>query len=215
VTSELLVLHGYRRVTIDDVANSAGVGKGTIYLHWKTRESLFWSVLQRETMWLLESLIAKLSKDPRLAIPHLLIRTIFVEVAERPLVKALLLSDPEVLGNLAHDDAVRAAQHELADNNGYLALLHEYDLLPPSMDTEMAGRIVGNVMNGFFNAQSHSDQVGFTLEEQADLLALVLQRSLAVEDDPPPERLAALSAAVVEFFTHMAQVRQEHLQRAY
>ncbi|WP_234322969.1 helix-turn-helix domain-containing protein, partial [Streptomyces sp. NRRL S-350] len=41
-TAELLEQHGYRRVTIDDVASRAGIGKGTVYLHWKTREALFW-----------------------------------------------------------------------------------------------------------------------------------------------------------------------------
>lgn len=40
-TAELLCQHGYKRVTIDDVARRAGVGKGTVYLHWKTREALF------------------------------------------------------------------------------------------------------------------------------------------------------------------------------
>ena len=55
--AELLRAHGYRRVSIDDVATRAGVGKGTIYLHWRTREALFWAVLQRETLQLLEQLI--------------------------------------------------------------------------------------------------------------------------------------------------------------
>jgi AcrR family transcriptional regulator len=33
--------YGYKRVTIDDLAAGAGIGKSTIYLHWKTREALF------------------------------------------------------------------------------------------------------------------------------------------------------------------------------
>jgi AcrR family transcriptional regulator len=35
-TAELLLRHGYRRVTIDDIARHADIGKGTVYLHWKT-----------------------------------------------------------------------------------------------------------------------------------------------------------------------------------
>src|SRR5436190_14273277 len=37
----LLVRWGYRKTTIDDVAHEAGVGKGTIYLHWKDKNDLF------------------------------------------------------------------------------------------------------------------------------------------------------------------------------
>ncbi len=37
VATTLLVRWGYRKTTIDDVAREAGVGKGTIYLHWKDK----------------------------------------------------------------------------------------------------------------------------------------------------------------------------------
>ena len=46
--AELLLRLGYKRVTIDDVAAHAGIGKGTIYLHYRTREELFYSVIMRE-----------------------------------------------------------------------------------------------------------------------------------------------------------------------
>ena len=46
--AELLLRYGYSRVTIDDVAARANVGKGTVYLHWRTREELFGAVLGRE-----------------------------------------------------------------------------------------------------------------------------------------------------------------------
>ena len=45
---ELLVTHGYRKVTIADVAERAGVGKGTVYLHWASKLELFGAVLVRE-----------------------------------------------------------------------------------------------------------------------------------------------------------------------
>src|SRR6476469_9236668 len=44
----LLVRWGYRKTTIDDVAREAGVGKGTIYLHWKDKNDLFRAAIWRE-----------------------------------------------------------------------------------------------------------------------------------------------------------------------
>src|SRR5438552_17171965 len=44
----LLVRWGYRKTTIDDVAREAGVGKGTIYLHWKDKNELFRAAIWRE-----------------------------------------------------------------------------------------------------------------------------------------------------------------------
>ena len=43
--AELIVRWGYKKTTVDDIARQAGVAKGTIYLHWKTREELFKAVL--------------------------------------------------------------------------------------------------------------------------------------------------------------------------
>src|SRR5215469_11445805 len=88
----LLEQHGYRRVSVEDVAARAGVGKGTVYLHWATREALFWAVVQREAMRLLDDLAARLDGDAGLALPHRLMPALFTDVQHRPLVRALLLS---------------------------------------------------------------------------------------------------------------------------
>ena len=158
VTAGLLLRHGYKRVTIDDVATGAGIGKGTIYLHWKTRETLFWAVLQRDAARLLEQILDQLAEDPGLALPSRLMRAIFVEVARRPLVRALLLSDAEVLGALASDTAVAAAQRELGGNQNYLELLRQQHLLRPDLTVAAAGVILGGVMRGFFADQDAEDR---------------------------------------------------------
>jgi AcrR family transcriptional regulator len=43
----LLARYGYRKMTIDDVAAEAGVGKGTIYLHFESKEELVLSHVDR------------------------------------------------------------------------------------------------------------------------------------------------------------------------
>ena len=48
--SSLILRWGYNKTTIDDVARQAGVAKGTIYLHWNTREELFAALIHRERL---------------------------------------------------------------------------------------------------------------------------------------------------------------------
>jgi hypothetical protein len=69
--------------------------------------------LQRETLGLLERLITDLAADAELALPQRLISRICLEIDGRPLVRALLMSDKEVLGSLTADEAVAAAQKEM------------------------------------------------------------------------------------------------------
>jgi AcrR family transcriptional regulator len=217
--AELLEQHGYRRVSIDDVAARAGVGKGTVYLHWATREALFWAALQRESMRLLDDLAARLSGDAGLALPHRLMPAVFTEVQRRPLVKALLLPDADVLGALAADDSVAAAQRELAGNPDYLVLLAGHGLLRPDLTPTAAGHILGSVMLGFFAAQDAYTRSGddhqLTADQRAELLADVLVRTLEADPPAPADAVAALSAEVSRLFLTISGVQRAQLERAY
>jgi AcrR family transcriptional regulator len=61
---ELLLTFGYRRVTVDDVARRAGVGKGTVYLHWSSKLELFAAVLLRDVASIVEAQLAAMRADP-------------------------------------------------------------------------------------------------------------------------------------------------------
>jgi len=43
----LLARYGYRKMTMDDLANEVGIGKGTIYLHFRSKEDLVLSHIDR------------------------------------------------------------------------------------------------------------------------------------------------------------------------
>jgi len=217
--ADLLGLYGYRRVSIDDVAARARVGKGTIYLHWKTREVLFWAALQREAMRMLDDLVGRLDEDPGLAVPHRLMPAIFLEVVRRPLVKAVLLSDAQVLGALAVDDSVAETQRELAGNPDYLALLAGHGLLRPGLTPKTAGHILSSVLRGFFLDQDDDAQPGGARElsasERAGLLADVLARTLEPDPPAPEAAVAALGAEVTGLFRGITAVQRVQLERAY
>jgi AcrR family transcriptional regulator len=217
--AELLQAHGYRRVSIDDVAALARIGKGTIYLHWKTREALFYAALQREAMRMLDDLVVRLSEEVDLALPHRLLPAIFVQVVRRPLVKAVLLSDTEVLGALAEDESVAAAQRELSGNPDYLGLLASYGLLRATLTSTSAGHILSSVMRGFFASQDEDAQAGpgreLSADQRADLLAEVLARTLETEPPYPAGAVAAFSAEVTDLFRSITAVQRAQLERAW
>jgi AcrR family transcriptional regulator len=217
--AELLQAHGYRRVSIDDVAARAHIGKGTIYLHWKTREALFYAALQREAMRMLDDLVVRLNEDGDLALPHRLLPAIFIQVVRRPLVKAVLLSDTEVLGALAEDESVAAAQRELSGNPDYLGLLARYGLLRAGLTSTSAGHILSSVMRGFFVSEDEDAQAGadrdLSAEQRADLLGEVLARSLEVEPPYPADAVEAFSAEVTGLFRSITDVQRAQLERAY
>ena len=43
----LLARYGYKKMTVDDLAREAGIGKGTVYLHFKSKEDVVLSHVDR------------------------------------------------------------------------------------------------------------------------------------------------------------------------
>jgi len=46
-TDRLLARYGYRKMTVEDIAGEAGIGKGTIYLHFSSKEEVVLSHIDR------------------------------------------------------------------------------------------------------------------------------------------------------------------------
>ena len=46
-TDRLLARYGYRKMTVEDIAVEAGIGKGTIYLHFSSKEEVVLSHIDR------------------------------------------------------------------------------------------------------------------------------------------------------------------------
>lgn len=57
-TAKLLARFGYRKMTIDDLAKETGIGKGTVYLYFPSKEEIALSHIDR----IVERLIARLQE---------------------------------------------------------------------------------------------------------------------------------------------------------
>jgi AcrR family transcriptional regulator len=62
-TDRLLARYGYRKMTVEDIAVEAGIGKGTIYLHFSSKEEVVLSHIDRIVERLNEQLQQIASSD--------------------------------------------------------------------------------------------------------------------------------------------------------
>src|SRR5579872_1354293 len=95
---ELMLRWGYNKTTVDDIARYAGVAKGTIYLHWKTREDLFTALMQREYIRLAEDVKQRIVNDPEGGTLSGIIKHTMLATIKSPLTKAVFLRDTDLLG---------------------------------------------------------------------------------------------------------------------
>ncbi len=194
---ELLVAHGYRRVTVADVAERAGVGKGTVYLHWPSKLELFGAVLVREGIAVGREHVAALRADPEHVVLHRTMRDSFLSIMRRPLARALYTGDAALLGALASDTKIGRAV--VGDNAAYrprhLALLHRHGLLAddPAADPTLYYRLAAATL-GFFLGDELAG--GAELTDRADALAVVVRRAFEPAELPPASALAVVAAEV-------------------
>ncbi|WP_410665244.1 TetR/AcrR family transcriptional regulator [Amycolatopsis sp. lyj-84] len=207
--AELLLRHGYRRVTVEDVAEHAGVGKGTLYLHWKTREQLFLAVMLREAARSIENLAQAIEDDPELTLLHRMTRTQFLNVVRRPLLHAPYLADSGVLGKLAaklHDNQDPRHHEAFLD---YLKLQAEHGLIRTDLEVEDLATAYQAVLHGFLLAPAADP------EAAADLLADTVARAFQPTATPPAAKVRAAAPGAIALFRATAEIDRANLRRAY
>ncbi|MFI6603608.1 TetR/AcrR family transcriptional regulator [Nonomuraea sp. NPDC050536] len=191
MAADLLLRHGYRRVTMDDVADGVGIGKGTVYLHWKTREQLFGAVFAREVLYAMDELRQALRQDPQVCLLHNFARAYFLAITNRPLLRGLLLDDAHLVGKLTSSpDTARDERHATMARD-YLDLLAKHGLLRDDLPVDQIGYAYQATFEGFLRAG----------EQHADLLARTVQRAFEREPAIPDTTLREISTATVTLLT--------------
>jgi AcrR family transcriptional regulator len=198
--AELLVRWGYQRVTIDDVARHAGVGKGTVYLHFRSKDALFLTVLMRVHRVLTERVADRMEADPREVLPSRMMRHVYDEMVADPVARSLYLGDVEVLGKLVHEASDSLGEFTARRQQAmveHIRLLAEGGCLRPGLDAEPAMYVFSAVGLGFVAIDGFGPGISRPdVDSRADLLEATLSAALEVPDPPAAvlERIAPVIA---------------------
>ena len=211
---ELLLSWGYRRVTIDELARRAGVGKGTIYLHWRSREEVFHAVGAREAASMADAIVQAVRDDPAEVALHRHLRRLFVEAMNRPVLRALYTRDADTLDTfLASTHHHHPEGSKLGVNPDYLGVLAAEGMLRAGLRLNDLDYTLPTIVFGFFAAEPFlPPSLGLTLEQKADQLADTVRR--AFEPANVPSR-AAVKRAAVKSIPILGRIALDHRIATY
>ena len=178
--AELILRWGYNKTTLDDIARQAGVAKGTLYLHWKTRNDLFLALLRREDLKLAEDARQRLAADPEGVTLHSLIKHGVLATLKNPLAKAMLLMDSNLLGELTRKDFVSSSFPErMAGWRFFLESLQAQGAVRTDIGIEEHFYMLCAIVMGFLMIDQWMPE-NFTYSDEAiaDMTAETIQRTL-------------------------------------
>jgi AcrR family transcriptional regulator len=199
-TAQLVLRYGCRRVTVDDIARQADIGKGTVYLHWKTRDDVFCAVVEREGLAALDELLDTLRRDRGAWMLHRLARTYFLAIMRRPLLRALFLEDAELLGKVVRTGNAREQRHQLV-SGAYFTLLSRRGLLRDDLSPDAAAYAFMAILEGFIRAEMDADGSG--VEDRSHLLALTVERAFESGRQLPAADEQAVAGEIIALFTDL------------
>ncbi|MGP8300226.1 TetR/AcrR family transcriptional regulator [Streptomyces inhibens] len=238
---ELLLAWGYRRVTIDEIARRAKVGKGTVYLHWKTKESLLLAVVLRVQSRSHQRQLARMRSDPLEILPSRALRGHFLDFLGEPVLRALYTDDVDILGRL--NDTAKTELAELIAQGDramrrHLEVLREHGLVRDDMAVHHQQYALMAMATGFFTSEALlSDRAPDDPEARAEILAHTVRSALETSPgsgagvdlgadpgvslgaDPASGgvRLAAAAGAaapeVIALYEHLAELSAQEMRR--
>lgn len=212
---ELLLRWGYKKTTIDDIAKQAGVAKGTIYLHWKTREDLFFALIARERLRLGQRYLQDTREHPELATLSGLTRYSILALQNDPLLKAVFLQDTDVFGNLLQN--IDVSQLDVAGrvkaNEMYFSFLRDKGLIRSDMDYKKLIHMFSAVVMGFLLIDRYLPRdFQISHEELADQAAEAVHRIIELRK-PDADDLRATIENFDETVKTLFEIQEKELER--
>jgi AcrR family transcriptional regulator len=202
--TRLLVRWGYRKTTIDDVAREAGVGKGTIYLHWKDKNDLFRAAILRAQQRFGEDIQQRIAADPEGGLLHRITMHGMIAALSHPLIAAIISGKSDIFNGFleAYNPGF---YHQLAgEADAYLIRMQQAGLIRADIPVASITYLLTALKVGMINAPEliGPDKVP-AMEDLAEVLSDLIRRWL--EPDQPPNAGGAGKQLYAEYMDKMTQ----------
>jgi AcrR family transcriptional regulator len=177
---ELFALYGYDKTTVDEIAQKAGVAKGTIYLHWESKDSLMAAVITRAIMRYVNTAIAYIKDDPLGGTVGGFVRGVMLSMRENALMRALFKTDRRVFGKFLQRHTFSLMEQRYDIFREAITRLREIGIVRAEADPELMAYIINCMSYGVINLEGSSTP---PIERAIEGMTYVMQRALEAEGD--------------------------------
>ncbi len=185
VATRLLVRWGYRKTTIDDVAREAGVGKGTIYLHWKDKNDLFRAAILRAQRRCGEDIQQRIAADPEGGLLHRVTTHGMLAALSHPLMAAIIGGKSDIFNGFLEAYNPGFYQQLAGEAQAYVTQMQQAGLMRADIPASSVTYLLTALKVGMINTPELIGQDTLPdMEDLTEALSDLLRRWLEPEQRP-------------------------------
>lgn len=182
--ADLFIHYGYDKTTVDDIARQAGISKGAIYLHFKSKDDLFESLLAREMSRYAEEWFALIERDPNGGTIAGVYKNSLYALGNNPFISAIFKRDGRLLGNyLRKPDNLFRAESFRGIRADFLRMMQEAGAVRSDIDPHTTAHIMNILAYGLIGMDEimPQEQIPAT-DDLIEAIAEMMDRALTPAD---------------------------------
>lgn len=145
----LIIRFGYDKMTVADVAKEAGISKGAIYLHFKSKDELIEKLLIRAMLLFSANWFEEIEQDPQGGLIANLYINMLKVIDRTPLMAVIMRQDGRILGNyLRKKDNFFAKNHRQGMRHEFVAKMQEAGAIRKELDPRVVAHIMDMISFG-------------------------------------------------------------------
>lgn len=203
---ELFIQYGFDKTTVAEVAKNAGISKGAIYLHFKSKDDLFESLLFRELKTYSLRWFELIESDPKGGLLPGMYRNMLKAITSSELMIAIFKKDLKVLGSYVKKDNSFFKKDSTAGiRKEFIQKMMDVGAVRKDVDPKMTAHIMDMLA---FSLVSMGDVKRYDeippTDEVIEAIAVFMDRALIPEDGGNSEAgkqvLRDIAAATVSYY---------------
>jgi len=207
--ASLFIRHGFDKTTVAEVAREAGVGKGSVYLHFPSKEALLEGLMLRELVRLSEAWYAAVMADPRGGTLGGMYKATLQGLHDSPFMAAMMTRDDGILGRYVRrpGNMFSAASRGHHTRHEVIALMQDAGAVRDDIDPKVVAHIMNMISYGLVGLDDVVPPEEIPpLEMTLDGIATVMDRALT------PRGVRAASEAGKAVLTKVYTAARERLK---
>lgn len=185
--AELFVHYGYDKTTVSDIARQAGVSKGTIYLHFGSKDELLEGLIVREMQIYAERWLAEVDADPQGGTIAAMYKNSLYALSSSPFMAAMFRRDGRILGNyLRKPDNVfksRRSDQEHSDRYLFVKMMQDAGAIRQDIDAKVIAHIMNMLAFGLIGMEGIVPEADIPpVEDTIEGIAVLMDSALTAAD---------------------------------